>query len=155
MAGDDPKATDKAVVACLPPSVRSYLKADYHTRFPKEGGCKVEFRGYQLMRPLSEEERAQCRVVLDLANASAEPIEILKLLTRLKHMTISAAQDEQDIAAQMVCYAEELSKYPADIVRHVLQTQPNQSKFWPAWSEISSRIVTLDRERRLKRKALT
>lgn len=37
-------------------------------------------------------------------------------------------------------YEEELRNYPADVVRHVLNTQKNINAFWPAWSELKERL---------------
>jgi len=153
MAGDDPRATDKAVVASLPPSVRSCLKPEYRTRYASVGGCDATLLRYKLERPLTGEEAARCREIARVALAPASPQEVLSLLTRLKLMTASAAQNQQDIAAQMACYADELMKYPADVVRSVLQSQPRASTFWPAWAEISARL-SMREDRRLLFKAL-
>ncbi len=140
MAGDDPKATDKAVVACLPQSVRSCLRAEFQTRYVTEGGCEITLKGYKIERPLTSDELTQCRLVRETALAPASCAEIIKLLTLLKFMTASGVQNQQDIAAQIACYADELMGFPSDLVRHVLSTHPNISTFWPAWSEIFERL---------------
>jgi hypothetical protein len=80
--------------------------------------------------------------------------EIVILLARLKAMTISPAQSQEEITGQMAFYADELLHYPGDIVRHVLKTQPGLGKFWPAWQEIAARIDRAYNGRRLMREAL-
>jgi len=139
MAGDDPKATDKVVEALLPPSVRSCLQPDYSTRFGPNG-LESELMGYSLAGPISELDRHAALVALEVACAPAPLEETIILLGRLKVLTISPAQHGEDLQVQLKCYADELSRYPADIVRHVLRTHARQSKFWPTWSEIEERL---------------
>ena len=69
-------------------------------------------------------------------------------------MLARAALESRDMELQIACYARELTAYPADVVRHVLQTQPRFSKFWPAWSELEERL-RLHAQRRQKMSALT
>ncbi len=45
-------------------------------------------------------------------------------------------------------YEEELRNYPADVVRHVLNTQKNINAFWPAWSELKERLDLYSWKRR-------
>lgn len=73
--------------------------------------------------------------------------ETNRLLGKLKVMTAARQQQADDIAFQIMVYAEELAEYPADIARHVLSTQYKVSKWWPAWQEIQSRIEHHGRQR--------
>ena len=147
VAGDDPKATDKAVAASFPPSVTRSLRTDSRTLFGP-GGADVQ-TSYILASPISAADRAMAISVLDAASAPPRPEEVLKLLYRLKTLTASREQHVEDMRAQAACYAEELMRYPADVVRYVLRTQPQHSKFWPTWSELAERLE-LHGQRRAK-----
>lgn len=153
VAGDDPKATDKAVAASLPPSVKQSLTSEHRTYFGI-GGADVQ-TSYKLTAPVSEADRAAAIAILETASAPPRPEEVLKLLYRLKALTVSREQHSEDVRAQAACYAEELMRYPADVVRYVLRTQPEHSKFWPAWLELAARLDLYSRRRVKLRKALT
>lgn len=82
--------------------------------------------------------------------AAQEPMkkaEIVKLLTRLRVMTKSRAETEEDVILQTSAYVAELEKYPADIVRAVLMRAPQNHVFWPAWKELQDEIVLLAKRR--------
>jgi len=46
-------------------------------------------------------------------------------------------------------------EYPADVVRHVLKTQADQSPWWPTWYELRNRLEQYTYRRRMMLKALT
>ena len=139
MAGHDPNATDKAVEALLPPSVRSCLRTEAPARFGPQGFYAGPTR-YRISGVVSDADRSAAIITLQAAQKPAKGNEILRLLTRLKVMTASRAQDADELKLQIACYKEELLRYPGDIVRHVLRTQPLHSKFWPTWSELAARL---------------
>lgn len=110
VAGDDPKATDKAVAASFPPSVTRSLRTDSTTLFGPRG-ADVQ-TSYILASPISAADRAAAISVLEAAYAPPRPEEVLKLLYRLKALTASREQHVEDMRAQAACYAEELMRYP-------------------------------------------
>lgn len=69
------------------------------------------------------------------------------MLTKLKVMTTTRAEDVDDIKLVVGVYLEALSEYPADVVRHVLTTHAKMSKWWPSWQELAERL-DLHTERR-------
>jgi len=152
MAGDNPLQTDQAVVALLPPRVRSLLTPRYV--YPKNEPDGYRLMSYTVAGNLTVEEIETALAAIDAASRAASKNEIVIFLARLKAMTVSPAQSQEEITGQMAFYAEELLHYPGDIVRHVLKTQPDQGKFWPAWQEIAARIDRAYDARRLMRAAL-
>ena len=80
---------------------------------------------------------------------------IIKLLTKLRLKVTTPNLSREDLELQIACYVEELQKWPADIVKHVLETQAQQSKFWPAWQELHERLEWRARDRLRKRRYLS
>lgn len=89
---------------------------------------------------LSDSERMAALSVLEAACQPMRKREIAAGLGRLKAMTVSRAEDDVSTAVRFEIYVEELAKWPADVVRHVLESQPRMSKFWPAWMELEERL---------------
>ena len=78
-----------------------------------------------------------------------------KALAKLRYLTKVRNESTEDIRLTLLFYAEELTKYPADVVRHVLDTQKNISPWWPAWSELKERLDRYTSKRRRLHEALT
>lgn len=146
MAGDDPLVTDRIVQALLPPRVRSSLTPRY--RYPKTDPSSGYVVAFAMSGDVSPADAGRALAFVRQAQQPASLNEIMLLLARLKSMTVSGPQGAEDMKAQFAFYAEELLRYPADAVRHVLRTQPRVSKFWPAWCEIAERLEDATRERR-------
>jgi hypothetical protein len=75
--------------------------------------------------------------------------ECQKLLAVLKILTTTKAEQADDIKLTIEVYRTQLEKYPADVVRYVLTTQANLSKWWPTWADLKGRLDSLS-SRRLK-----
>lgn len=80
--------------------------------------------------------------------------EIGELLTRLRLATTPRRQSDVEILSQNVIYADELSQYPADVVRFVMRTQPAKLTWFPSWAELYPRLEQYARPRRLLHAAL-
>lgn len=80
--------------------------------------------------------------------------EIVKLLTKLRLMTIPRRDEQDDVTLQTAIYRDQLLTYPADVVRCVLKTQPALRPFWPTWKELFDRLETFARPRRLMHAAI-
>jgi len=144
MAEADPKATMVGVKALLPPEVQSSLKSNYS----KTG----ELTGYTLTGAHGERAIEAARRTLKLSLKAISPREAVDLLSELKALTRPAQGDTTDLAVTLRAYAKRLSEYPADVVRHVLNT--HDSPWWPAWAELSERLEIHSYRRKLMLQAL-
>ena len=70
----------------------------------------------------------------------------------MRFLTKARAEHQDDLKFMLAIYADKLSEYPADVVMHVLKTQPSQSMWWPAWDELRDRLE-LYAKKRMKRYA--
>jgi hypothetical protein len=91
---------------------------------------------------------------MEIALMPMPPRECIELLTELKATTVQRAEQAHDIRGQMAIYAKKLSAYPADIVRKVLTTQAERSRWWPTWFELLERINDIGQDRALLKKAM-
>jgi len=149
LAEDLPDRNDQRLLALLPLPAGCCLKPRIKDLGTAKTGWKGVLQGYEL----SGEADAAALIASDrLVSKALAPLpqpERAKLLMKLRHMTVSAVASQEDADLQMAAYADELGQYPADVVRHVLRTQPGLSKFWPAWAELHARLEPLARPRRL------
>ena len=146
-AADSP---DSAAVERLPPCVKSFLKTE--ARWRATSHCD----NAGPPPSLTAETRRAALAILDAAMTPAPPDQVKRLLGELKLLTVPKSGDMvEEIKAQILIYARKLADYPADAVLTVLRTQPDQSKFWPAWAELKERLDARTWRRRDARKALT
>lgn len=139
-----------AVEDKLSPAVRRWLSAvsrrrEQEARGVVSGGQNQDPRNvvpWQLVQvpDLPESDRATAMSILEAACQPMRKREIVAGLGRVKAMTVSRAEDDVSTAVRFEIYVEELAKWPADVVRHVLESQPRMSKFWPAWAELEERL---------------
>lgn len=80
--------------------------------------------------------------------------ELRKLLTKLRILTRSKNEGGEDLELSMEVYREQMEKYPADVARHVLTTQPEMSTWWPSWNELRDRLELYAGKRRRVAQAL-
>ena len=136
MQGASPRETDKALQASLGPWLRPLLDTKPKQVF--EGTAVVEWR---IPPPQKYKNHIQELLrALNLVMQPANPNEVFSLLGRLKMMTASRKHEELEMEAIVTVYAESCLEYPGDVVRHVLKTQPNHSKWWPTWAELGARL---------------
>lgn len=156
IALDSPSATDAALEAYLPPSVRSWIRA---TEIRQEWEKLPKFRQYspepQYPPALPQDQQAQALKAVQATLSTVNGNECRKLLAEMKYLTRQKAESTEDIAAQIEIYARRLEAYPADVVRYVIKTQTDSSPWWPAWSELKARLDPLVAARKRKLTALT
>jgi hypothetical protein len=154
MAGASPDQTDRELEASLTRLLGSKPKPVEKVTYPGEG-FTVEIQDFRLpAASLETQERARQMVAKSLTPMT--PSECLGLLGEMKLSTICRPEQGHDLEAQLALYARKLQEYPADVVRKVLTTQPNQSKWWPAWAELKERLdVFSERRRKLQRAMMT
>jgi len=156
IAQDSPSATDAALEAYLPPSVRSWIRA---TEIRQEWEKLPKLRQYspepQHPQALPAEQKTQAQRAVEATLSTVNGNECRKLLAEMKYLTRQKAEATEDIAAQIEIYARRLEAFPPDIVRYVIRTQTDESPWWPAWSELKARLDPLMVARKRKLAALT
>lgn len=156
IALDSPSATDAALEAYLPPSVRSWIRA---TALRQEWEKLPKLRQYspepQYPQALPAEQQAQALKAVEATLSTVNGNECRKLLAEMKYLTRQKAEATEDIAAQIEIYARRLETYPPDVVRYVIKSQTDSSPWWPAWSELKARLDPLVEARKRKFNALT
>lgn len=156
IAQDSPSATDAALEAYLPPSVRSWIRA---TAVRQEWEKLPKLRQYspepQHPPALPAEQKTQAQRAVEATLSTVNGNECRKLLAEMKYLTRQKAEATEDIAAQIEIYARRLEAFPPDIVRYVIRTQTDESPWWPAWSELKARLDPLMVARKRKLAALT
>lgn len=127
------------MVALLPSSVASAFK---------EGTDSIYHFGladtiYRYPRSLPRVDRRDAEAALQIVALSLAPAPqafVLKELTRLRLLTKSRPESEEDLMLLVAAYAEELGRYPADVVRDVCRKAAATERFWPAWAELKPRL---------------
>ena len=99
-------------------------------------------------------ELDQARSQIEILCAPLTDTECVNELTALRYSTRSRDADTTDTAIMFKIYREKLRAYPADIVVHVLRSNPEVSQFWPTWFELHDRLKTPAHRRKLIRDAL-
>lgn len=106
--------------------------------------------GYRLDGEFSDEDRQRAISILSRLNRPATLQACTFELGRLRMLTKIAAQGDDDIKFQIAVMAEELVRYPLDVVRDACRFWPTRNKFFPAWQELRE----MCEERVLKRRCL-
>lgn len=75
-------------------------------------------------------------------------VTTIDLLTELRLTTTSKKLSPQDLEAQVKIYARKLNSYPAEIVKYVLETQPNMSRWFPEWLDLKTRLDLYSKKNR-------
>lgn len=146
LAQANPQATDAALEASLTPTANSWLKA---AMFNESQTWRIPEHRHTL-KPLPTCSETELFNALTMVKYSLTPMtgaECQKALLELKVLTASRTEQTDDIKLTVELYRRRLEKYPADVVRHVLQTQPSRSRWWPAWAELEERLEPLSRQR--------
>lgn len=69
------------------------------------------------------------------------PIEkLVEWITICAVLTAQPREDDMTSELKLKAYAQELARYPGDIVRHVLAEWPRRSKWFPAWAELQAAL---------------
>lgn len=90
--------------------------------------------------PSASLDRDGCRRVIDGLSAPAPHSSLIEWLTMCAVLTAPTRDDELSGELKLKAFAQKLSVYPGDIVRHVLESWPDQSKWFPAWADLKAAI---------------
>lgn len=147
LQADDPSATDRALEASLPPSVKTSVLEIWTDKGNAQTGWDGELTGIQLTKPMPISDLKLAAETVRKSMARMHPSEIQKGLARLRVLTKVRAETTDDIRLSLAIYADEMANYPADVIRYVIKTQPKIIPWWPAWSELSERLDLYTRKR--------
>lgn len=143
----NPSKTLEAVKASLAPEMKSSLKPEY--------GPNGNLKGYVLNGAHGPQAIQNARKILEQSLTPMTGNEALDLLTELKAMTRPAPGTTDDLKVVLKAYLKRCMDYPADVVRHVLTTQADESPWWPSWQELKDRLEIHTYRRRMMLEALT
>lgn len=139
MAAANPLNTEAALKASLPVSLASMMTSSAKTRatYPEGEDVKIQFLGYE---PIPSDVPAPllCQA-LEAVKLSLSPMDeryIATLVTRMKAMTRSRSESSVDAVVQIKIYAEELTAWPADVVKYIVTTWHQRSDFFPTMHEL-------------------
>lgn len=104
--------------------------------------------------PAAEAMIEQARQALDAALVPAEPAAVLKMLARLKISTSSRNRDGDDAKLERRVFADELRRYPLDVVDEACRRWARREQWWPSIAEIVGECDKLVNWRRVTREAL-
>lgn len=93
-----------------------------------------------MVRQVGEIDMAGAKAVIDGLAAPAPRSSIIEWLTICAVKTVSSRDDDTASDLKLKVFADDLSQYPGDIVRHVLKEWPENNKWFPAWSELRDEI---------------
>lgn len=134
----------------LPPSVRSKIVEVWSDGDTGHGWDGYVAR-YEIAGPIGDRDRMAALEFLDDALQPAGEDFVLGELARLRAMTASRDVG-QDLTLVFAAYADEMQRYPADVVREVLRGW--RGKFWPTWAELVERLDRLVKPRHALRSAI-
>src|SRR5215475_2216884 len=144
----DPATNDKMLQALLPRSVgRSLTSVNRISDGPY--GFDSKFIGWKLETSV---DPAELEVARELVAAALEPVDTKTLMAELAHLravTARRAVSEDDEALGFAVFREELSRYPADVIRSVLRGIARTSKFFPSLAEVYQACESAVKPRRL------
>lgn len=149
----DPAATDKSLLAGLPPSVaRSLTSVNRISDGPY--GFDSKLTGYKLDGAIDLEE---LNIARQMVLAALEPVPLKVLASELAHLravTLRRATNEDDEALGFAVLREELAPFPGDVIRGVLRGLARTSKFFPSLAEAYQGCEAAVRPRQLLADAL-
>jgi len=149
----DPAQNDEAIVALLPPSVRSALRATESIRefIDPVYGFDIERKdtGYMLAAAVMPHDRQAAIGIVAAYMAPCGGRLVREELARLRASTKSRQQSDDDLAMTFQVLAEECQEYPPDVVRWALRSWARRETFFPSLAEIRDELQRHSRRRRL------
>ncbi len=143
------------LVASLPQPLSSLLSTRRRWRewVDPEHGFECELVGFDLAGIEDEADagvRATAAREAEALRQLCRPLAFPALAKELARLRVSVAkrpEGDVDYKAAVAVYAEELGKYPADLVVAALRTWARAERFWPTLAELHDRIGPKARRR--------
>ena len=104
--------------------------------------------GYQVAG--NDEDFKKAVELIDQYSQPLQAQELSGLLAQLYSLTKQRKESQLTLEIAFEAFGSRLEKYPADIVREVLQRWPDHSKWWPSWYELKEEIEWRDKRGKLK-----
>lgn len=142
----DPGLTDDLLLASLTQLLGSAPVSVDKVRFDKVYGLETETISYRLP-PAEPAALQKAKMLVEKSLMPPTQSECIGMLGELKLLTTCRAEQANDLEAQLMLYSRKLAEYPADVVRKVLETQADFSKWWPTWLELKERLDLYSRQR--------
>jgi hypothetical protein len=121
----DPAKVQEALLACLPPRMRSSLRRS------RDGLDSLEIIG-----DLDQGDVDLVKAWLAVIDAPMQRPALVQELTRCLLLTAAQKRDQMDLKLMLAALVEELSDLPEDALRAALRQWPRQQKWWPTLAEI-------------------
>jgi hypothetical protein len=147
-ASSTPAEVDRNLLASLPPSVGSALKATISEFVDPVYGYECEFVGYTLAGSIPSRDRQSALGIVGAALVPAAPAFVRQELARLRAATKARPDPSDDLAMRFQVLAEVCQDYPPDVVRHALRGWAKREVFFPALAEIRDELQRTSRRRR-------
>lgn len=152
LAGDSPRDTDQALEMSLTRLLGRKPVPLERTTFTDAGMDSV-LEGYSLPA-MTPEQRENALIEVAKSLSPMRQTDCIGMLGELKLLTACRPEQQHDLEIQLTLYARMLQEFPADVVRHVLKTQPKISKWWPTWQELNDRLELHTAKRKALMRAL-
>lgn len=152
LQGRDPEATDRSIVASLPPSIRSDLRPVTEETVDPTYGWDASLVRYEV--PASSSPAWwQAREIVAAAIMPADVQTIRLELARLRVSTKARDMPTGDLAMTLQVLAEECAEWPPDIVRAACRRWARREVWFPSLAELRDELQRVGRRRRLLAKA--
>ncbi len=143
---------DKALVNSLPAPVKFVLHARYANNFEDFVGYRWDDADY-LPVPTCDDIAAALALVEAMLKPSS-PAVVKRELAWLRATTISREVAPEDWRLRLPAYAEELMRYPEEIMVAAVRHCGRTNRYWPALADLISECDRLSQKRRSLRMAL-
>jgi hypothetical protein len=124
------------VVASLAPCVSRRVTECRRDISTAEWGYETKFVGYTVSGGATLDELRAALIGVEEATRPCPGGTLQRELVRLKLKTAARGLSDEDLALQLVIYAEDLAAYPEDAVVGALRHWAGRNKWWPSWHEL-------------------
>lgn len=128
LSGADAWSTDKALVASLPPSVRSRLKSKVNNDF--------DLIGYELSDRLDRDDAGAALAVVEASCKPCNPTVALSEVGGCFAATTAREHDQLDIQVTLKAMVAGLAEFPEDVIRDACRAYARCHKWRPSLSEL-------------------
>lgn len=141
---------ESSLAAWLKPDVACCIVKRERYEYP-QGGFRV-VTTYEVQGLPDQAHRDLVREAVDAFRAANQPAPYplaVREIMRLRRMTETQdAQDDDDLEFTMGAMADEVARYPGDVVVEVLRARARKSRWWPALKDLLDELDAAAAKRR-------